>query len=137
MQIKKCRQQFGVKMIFCLGEFEFEALNVDELEKNYEYGIRSIERINNHNALISIAKANESIKISGKTLPLSKDKNTYLDTLKQMASQNKSYAMCSASGVYFGKFAILSISEKQSVFLEGSGFLTQNFELNLQRDFDE
>ncbi|EAI4393868.1 phage tail protein, partial [Campylobacter jejuni] len=24
-------------MIFCLGEFEFEALNVDELEKNYEY----------------------------------------------------------------------------------------------------
>lgn len=33
MQIKKCRQQFGVKMIFCLGEFEFEALNVDELEK--------------------------------------------------------------------------------------------------------
>ncbi|WP_427846545.1 phage tail protein [Campylobacter vulpis] len=72
-------------MIFCLGEFEFEALNVDELEKNYEYGIRSIERINNHNALISVAKANESIKISGKTLPLSKDKNTYLDTLKQMA----------------------------------------------------
>ncbi|ELD0540312.1 phage tail protein [Campylobacter jejuni] len=120
-------------MIFCLGEFEFEALNVDELEKNYEYGIRSIERINNHNALISIAKANESIKISGKTLPLSKDKNTYLDTLKQMASQNK----CSASGVYFGKFAILSISEKQSAFLEGSGFLTQSFELNLQRDFDE
>ncbi|EAI1061929.1 phage tail protein, partial [Campylobacter jejuni] len=119
------------------GEFEFEALNVDELEKNYEYGIRSIERINNHNALISVAKANESIKISGKTLPLSKDKNTYLDTLKQMASQNKSYAMCSASGVYFGKFAILSISEKQSAFLEGSGFLTQNFELNLQRDFDE
>ncbi|ELJ4949470.1 phage tail protein, partial [Campylobacter jejuni] len=52
-------------MIFCLGEFEFEALNVDELEKNYEYGIRSIERINNHNALISVAKANESIKISG------------------------------------------------------------------------
>lgn len=74
MQIKKCRQQFGVKMIFCLGEFEFEDLNVDELEKNYEYGIRSIERINNHNALISVAKANESIKISGKTLPLSKVK---------------------------------------------------------------
>lgn len=48
-------------MIFCLGEFEFEALNVDELEKNYEYGIRGIERINNHNALISVAKANESI----------------------------------------------------------------------------
>ncbi|EDA5833275.1 phage tail protein [Campylobacter jejuni] len=124
-------------MIFCLGEFEFEALNIDELEKNYKYGIISIDRINNHNALISVQKENESIKISGKTLPLSKDKNTYLDTLKQMATKNESYAMCSASGRYFGKFAILSINEKQSAFLEGSGFLTQSFELSLQRDFDE
>ncbi|TQR29332.1 phage tail protein [Campylobacter sp. MIT 99-7217] len=122
-------------MIFCLGEFKFEALNVDELEKSYEYGITSVARINNHNALISISKENESIKISGKTLPLKKDKNTYLDTLRQMASKNQSYAMCSASGLYFGKFVILSISEKQSAFLEGSGFLTQSFELNLQRDF--
>lgn len=127
----------GLKMIFCLGEFQFEALNVDELEKSYEYGIASIERINNHKALISVSKANESIRISGKTLPLSKDKNTYLDTLKQMASQNKSYAMCSASGRYFGNFAILSINERQSAFLNGSGFLVQSFELNLQRDFDE
>ncbi|TKX29525.1 phage tail protein [Campylobacter estrildidarum] len=124
-------------MIFSLGEFEFEALNVDELERNYEYGITSIDRINNHSALISTKKENESIKISGKTLPLSKDKNTYLDTLKQMASKNKSYTMCSANGLYFGKFVILGINEKQSAFLEGSGFLVQSFDLNLQRDFNE
>lgn len=127
MQIKKCRQQFGVKMIFCLGEFEFEALNVDELEKNYEYGIRSIERINNHNALISVAKANESIKISGKTLPLSKDKNTYLDTLKQMASQNKSYAMCSASGVYFGKFCDFKYQRKTKCFFRRQWLFNTKF----------
>ncbi|EFV09799.1 conserved hypothetical protein [Campylobacter jejuni subsp. jejuni 305] len=49
-------------MIFCLGEFEFEALNVDELEKNYEYGIRSIERINNHNALSALLKQMKVLK---------------------------------------------------------------------------
>ncbi|TKX33231.1 phage tail protein [Campylobacter taeniopygiae] len=124
-------------MIFSLGNFEFEALNVDELERNYEYGITSIDRINNHSAIVSTKKENESIRISGKTLPLSKDKNTYLDTLKQMASKNESYVMCSANGIYFGKFVILGINEKQSAFLEGSGFLVQSFDLNLQRDFDE
>lgn len=61
-------------MIFSLGDFQFEALNVNELEKNYEYGISSIERINNHNALISTKKENESIKISGQIYHLKKIK---------------------------------------------------------------
>lgn len=54
-----------------------------------------------------------------------------------MASKNKSYVLCSANGNYYGKFAILSINEKQSAFIDGSGFLMQSFELNLLRDFDE
>ncbi len=114
-------------MVLALGEFEFKALNFDNLERSLEYNIQSQNRLNNHNALFASSKANESIKISGKTLPLKGDRNTYLDKLENMAKEQRSFILTGANGKYFGKFAILSISEKQSAFLEGSGFLTQRF----------
>lgn len=124
-------------MIFVLGNFEFEALNVDEFERSLEYGIVSNERIKNHPCYVSIKKENEKLTISGKTLPLKKDKNTYLDELKKMGSKNEAYALCGANGVYYGSFVIMGIEEKQSAFVDGSGFLIQSFELKLERDFDE
>ncbi|MGN8607531.1 UNVERIFIED_CONTAM: phage tail protein, partial [Campylobacter jejuni] len=36
-------------MVLALGEFEFKALNFDNLERSLEYNIQSQNRLNNHN----------------------------------------------------------------------------------------
>lgn len=124
-------------MVLALGEFEFKALNFDDLERNLEFGIQSQNRLNNHNALFASSKESEKIKIQGKTLPLKGDKNTYLDKLENMAKKQKSYVLVGANGKYYGKFAILSLSENRSAFIDGSGFVAQSFSMDLERDFDE
>lgn len=81
-------------------------------------------------------KESQTLNISGKTIPL-KDGSNYLGKLKEMGRSGKSFSLCSANGIYHGRFAIKSIEEKQSTFIEGSGFLEQSFSLSLERDFDE
>lgn len=61
-------------MVLALGEFEFKALNFDNLERSLEYNIQSQNRLNNHNALFASSKESEKIKIQGKTLPLKGDR---------------------------------------------------------------
>ncbi|PZT47264.1 phage tail protein [Helicobacter valdiviensis] len=123
-------------MIFSLGDFKFSALHADELSISVDYGIGSNERINNHPCLFNAKKESQTLSISGKTIPL-KDGNNYLSKLKEMGSSGLSFSLCSANGIYYGKFVIKGLEEKQSVFIEGSGFLEQSFSLNLERDFDE
>lgn len=43
-------------MVLALGDFEFKALNFDDLERNLEFGIQSQNRLNNHNALFTSSK---------------------------------------------------------------------------------
>ncbi|MBF7060525.1 phage tail protein [Campylobacter volucris] len=124
-------------MVLALGEFEFKALNFDNLERSCDYKITSLNRLNNHNALFASSKESEKIKIQGKTLPLKGDKNTYLETLINMAKEQKSYNLTGANGRYYGKFVILSLNENQNSFVDGSGFAMQDFSLELERDFDE
>ncbi|EOH9591155.1 TPA: phage tail protein [Campylobacter jejuni] len=124
-------------MVLALGEFKFKALNFDALERSLDFKITTQNRLNNYNALFASSKANEKIKIQGKTLPLRGDKNTYLDSLEKMAKKQISYTLTGANGRYYGKFVILNLSENQSAFIDGSGFVSQSFSLELERDFDE
>ena len=122
-------------MILSLGSFEFEALNLESLEQSLDYGVQKQSRINNHAAIFSSSKLAETITLSGLSLPLKKDKNSYLDKLKKMAELRSSYALCGANGKYYGRFIITSINNSQSSFLQGSGFLKQSFSLSLERVF--
>lgn len=124
-------------MVLALGEFEFKALNFDNLERSLEYNIQSQNRINNHNALFASSKESEKIKIQAKTLPLKGDRNTYLDKLENMAKEQRSFILTGANGKYYGKFVILSLNENRSAFVDGSGFVAQSFSMDLERDFDE
>ncbi|EAK8297437.1 phage tail protein [Campylobacter jejuni] len=124
-------------MVLALGEFEFKALNFDNLERSLEYNIRSQNRLNNHNALFASSKESEKIKIQGKTLPLKGDRNTYLDKLENMAKEQRSFILTGANGKYYGKFVILSLNENRSAFVDGSGFVAQSFSMDLERNFDE
>ncbi|TEY01273.1 phage tail protein [Campylobacter sp. US33a] len=124
-------------MVLALGDFEFKALNFDNLERSLDFNIQSQSRLNNHSVLFSNSKESEKIKIQGKTLPLKGDRNTYLDKLENMAKQRKSFNLVGANGKYYGKFVILTLSENRSAFIDGSGFVAQSFSMDLERDFDE
>lgn len=124
-------------MVLSLGDFEFKALNFDQLQKSIDFGIKSQTRLNNYNILFSSYKGNENIKITGKTLPLKGDKNTYLEPLEKMAKKRMAYCLCGANGLFYGNFIILNINQTQSAFIDGSGFATCVFDLSLERVFDE
>lgn len=123
-------------MVLALGDFEFRALNFDSLERSLDFKIQSQDRLNNHNALLASSKESEKIKIQGKTLPLKGDRNIYLDKLENMAKKQESYTLAGANGRYYGKFAILSLSENQEAFIDGGGFLVQSFNIELERDYN-
>lgn len=123
-------------MVLSLGGFAFAALNFEGLERSLEYGVKSQTRIHNTSALFAQSKGSEKIKMQGRTLPLKGDRNTYLDKLETMAKDQQSYTLVGANGKYYGKFVILSISECRDSFVDGSGFVRQSFNLELERDYE-
>ena len=64
------------------------------------------------------------------------DKQTALKRLYELARGRQSYALTNGNGKYFGRFAVIKISEKQAVFTPNGAFFTQSFSLELRRDYD-
>lgn len=124
-------------MIVCLGDFVFDAINLKELERSFESGLSKVERINNHAYFVKSKLESESVKISGITLPIKKDKNHYLDTLINMLKTHEAYGLYGCNGIYYGDFVILKINEKQRSFLDGAGYLESEFEIELERAFND
>ena len=53
-----------------------------------------------------------------------------------IAYSRQSYPLTNGNGKYFGRFAVIKISEKQAVFTPNGAFFTQSFSLELRRDYD-
>ena len=79
---------------------------------------------------------NQTISVDGQTLPYQGDKQTALKRLYELASGRQSYPLTNGNGKYFGRFAVIKISEKQAVFTPNGAFFTQSFGLELRRDYD-
>lgn len=124
-------------MIFSLGGFKFEANVLPEsFTRILDYAITAQDRINNHAALYANKKHKEEIELTCITLPLQGARNNALDPLFDLAATQQSYILVNGKGVYFGKFVIMNIEEKRSIFLNDGTFLQQNFTLKLIRDFN-
>jgi phage protein U len=124
-------------MIYSLGGFKFEGnVIVGSFSRVTNYGINAQDRINAHNALISLSKEDETISINAVTLPLQGAKNSALDKLYRLAKEHKSYLFVSGLGKILGKFVITSITEGQSRYTTDGLFLQQDFTLSLRRDYD-
>jgi phage protein U len=123
-------------MLYSLGGFKFEsAVLLESLSRTTEYGIQQNERINNHAALFAGKKETETIELSCRTLPAQGAKNNALEPLYKLAKGQKSYSLVCGTGKVLGKFAIGSIAENQSLYLDNGLFLAQTFTMSLIRDF--
>ena len=101
-----------------------------------EFGISSQDRIQNHPILFAANLGNQTVNIEGQTMPYNGDKQTALKRLYELARSRQSYALTNGNGKYFGRFAVVKISEKQAVFTPNGAFFTQSFSLELRRDYD-
>ena len=101
-----------------------------------EFGISSQDRIQNHPVLFAANLGNQTVSIEGQTMPYNGDKQTALKRLYDIAYSRQSYPLTNGNGKYFGRFAVIKISEKQAVFTPNGAFFTQSFSLELRRDYD-
>ena len=101
-----------------------------------EFGISSQDRIQNHPVLFAANLGNQAVSIEGWTMPYNGDKQTALKRLYELAHGRQSYPLTNGNGKYFGRFAVIKISEKQAVFTPNGAFFTQSFNIELRRDYD-
>lgn len=123
-------------MVLNLGGFKFNWKQVGSIGIETEFGISSQGRIQNHPAIFRANLGNQTINIEGRTLPYRGDKQTALKRLYKLANLASSYPLTNGNGKYFGRFAVIKISEKQAVFTPNGAFFTQSFSLELRRDYD-
>ncbi len=124
-------------MVLNIGGFNFSWKQLSEINIDTDFGISSVDRIQNHPALLSLKKESQTINLSGQTLPANGDKQTALKKLYELGSSRKSYPLVNGYGKYFGKFTISKISEKQTIFTNDGAFFVQNFSIELLRDYDQ
>lgn len=123
-------------MVLNLGGFKFNWKQVGGISLETEFGISSQDRIQNHPVLFAANLGSQTVNIEGQTMPYNGDKQTALKRLYELARGRQSYALTNGNGKYFGRFAVIKISEKQAVFTPNGAFFTQSFSLELKRDYD-
>ena len=123
-------------MVLNLGGFSFNWKQIGDINIETEFGISTQDRIQNYPAILSANKGSQTINIAGQTLPNSGDKQTALNFLYALANARVSYPLVNGNGKYFGKFAIVKITENQTIFTQSGSFFAQNFTMELKRDYD-
>lgn len=123
-------------MVLNLGGFSFTWKQLKGIGIESDFGISKASRIQNYPALIRANKEEQTVTLSGETLPNSGDKQKALKPLYELASLGQSYVLVNGNGKYFGKFAIAKISENQTIFTSSGSFFKQSFTLELVRDYD-
>lgn len=124
-------------MILNLGGFLFEARHGVSVEMSATSGINSNERINNNVAHYRANLGRTTLSLTGKTLPNSGDGNKALKKLWELMREAKPLSLVAGDGKYYGKFVILEIKETRSVWISGGKFLSQEFSLNLEQNYDQ
>lgn len=123
-------------MVLNIGGFKFEWKQTLGIDMQTDFSIESIDRIENHPTLLSAALESQTISVSAQTLPFRNDGQNTLKALYILAATRQSYPLVGGNGRYFGRFAIIKISEKRAIFTPNGAFLTQNFTMELKRDYD-
>lgn len=123
-------------MVLNLGGFKFNWKQVGNISIMTDFGISSQNRVQNFPALISTNLGNQTINLTGQTLPKQGDRQTALKSLYSLANTRQSYALVNGNGKYYGRFSILKITENQAIFTPQGSFFAQSFTIELQKDYD-
>lgn len=122
-------------MLMSLGMFGFElpTLAFQELGKKTEWRHASTDRFGARPASQYLGPGSDAVSLSGTLLPGTSGTFGALATLKDMGDQGDGFPLVDGTGVVHGAFAILSIDERQSVFIEGGIPRRIDFTIELKR----
>lgn len=127
-------------MLLSLGSFQFEVDSAayDSLKVTASYPWAKVERMGNTPQLQALGKEHRTISISGVVFPTYQNVGiAQIEQLRLLASLMQPQIMLSGTGLYLGKWCIMSIDEDDSYFFENGAPRKQSFSLELERYSDD
>lgn len=117
-----------------LGDFRFglDTAAYQTLTRATEYRWESQERIGRHPAMQFIGEGHTTIDLDGAILPLFRGGLSQIDRMRTIAGQGTPKMLVSGRGKVFGLFAIMSVSETQTIFLPDGTARKLEFSISLQ-----
>lgn len=102
-----------------LGPYRFSvsALNIEEVERSFEYRWEAVNRIGARPAMQFLGPGEEGVRMRGTIYPHYMGGFGQLEQMRSEAAKGKPRGVVSGFGRYYGKWCIRSINDTQSFFL--------------------
>ncbi len=122
-------------MLMSLGMFAFElgTATYQELARKTDWRHAETPRFGARPAGQFLGPGQDNISLSGVIFPGVSGKHEALRTLRSLGDQGESAPLVDAIGRVHGDFVILSIDERQSVFLDNGVARKADFTIELRR----
>lgn len=126
-------------MMLSLGTFVFSlpTLAYQQFQRQVAWRHASSERVGARAASQFVGVGEETIELSGLVAPELTGDYASLDTLEQMANEGRPYALVSGTGVVYGAFVVVSMSQTGTLQFEDGTPRRIEFQLSLRRVPDE
>ena len=122
-------------MLLALRQFAFEigTAAYQELARKTEWRHAESPRFGARPASQFLGVGSESVSLKGVILPGLSGKHSAIVTLRAMGDEGEAYTLVDAQGLIHGDFAILSIDETQTHFIDTGQPRRADFSIELRR----
>ncbi|XPV77923.1 MAG: phage tail protein [Desulfovibrio sp.] len=127
------------KVMMKLGPLTFSLSTAayESFQKNTAYRWESQSRFNNGPALQFCGHGEESVTLPGVIYPHFQGGLEQIDQMREVAAEGNPLLMVDGKGKLHGKWVIVSITEKQTVFFSNGTPRKMEFSLKLKRYFND
>jgi uncharacterized protein len=128
-----------MQMILGFFIFTLSTASFDDLDRSTAFKWSAHERIGRRSTHQYLGVDDETISLSGTLYPAFKGSTLSLTLLREMADSGKSWILISGTGNIYGKFMILDIKDKRSLFMSNGAAQKIEFSMTLKRydDFND
>ena len=121
-------------MLMSLGLFAFETGSApfQQLARRSEWRHGETERVDAAPAGQYLGPGNDTVTLSGIIAPGIAGKHSALRTLREMASEGEAHPLVDAQGYVYGDFAILSLDETRTNFIDTGEARKADFSIELR-----
>ena len=126
-------------MMLSLGTFVFSlpTLAYQQLQRQRAWRHASSERVGARAASQYVGPGEETIDLSGIVAPELTGTPASLETLRRMADEGRPCSLVDGTGVVYGAYVIVSLSETRTLFFVDGAARRIEFQLQLKRVPDE
>lgn len=116
-----------------LGPYRFSttALNIQELQRSWEYRWEAVNRVGARPAMQFLGPGEESVRLHGVIFPHFFGGFGQLEQMRADAAKGKKYGVVSGFGRYYGKWCIRTIDDDQTLFFADGAPRKVEFDIEL------